>query len=287
MRTLFNEQQLRITTIIINSNNFLLTAQYLIQNLGLAINQMTVGEDGIRKLHLHAASNDKVHALNICLTNDHLAAINYPVLLGAIPENESVFLSNLRKDNGEVTMTRRGKIFDILRWRKINTHENYCPEIPVCLLLSTEFDASQSIRHYDEKAILDWLLITENDISKRELEKSDSWLYWITMKCRSIQMSVDYYRALGFHIEEVDNETYHLLTDTNIGIHLVDKSQSSPSDSSVMFSVTAKNGIGILPSWRKDEDGFAIINQNSDENCGHDVFITDMNNCGWDIHSTN
>jgi hypothetical protein len=291
-RKSFSEEKLEITTVIINSTDFLLTAKYLVKNLGLKVKLMTIEETGGRKLYLHAASDEQVYALNICLTNDRVAAINYPVLLGVVANNEEAFRSSFKRENGAIKLSRIGRTHDILRWRNGRGYQYYSPEIPLCLLSPNEFNLGQFARCYDEIAVLDWLQISENVQYEDDSIKGNSWMHWLTIECRSMERSIEYYSMFGIGIADVsddfDEETYQLMTDTNIGIHLVNSLKSDPNDSNVIFSVVSEKEIIAIPKGCAG-NLFASSNQGNPDYTfsDSDELLTDINRCTWDINSSN
>lgn len=292
MKQLFEQQQLTITTIVINSKNFLLTAQYLVLSLGLKIKIMEVDKSGIKKMYLHAASDTQSYALEICLTNDVEAAERFPVMLGAIVEESDDVISKWESNESYIVPTRVGSIDYVLLDHSSSTLQNDGSVVPVCILPKRNSpDTTRKCYYADE--VINWLSMIDNVDVDLKLT-FDSWLHWITIASKSITQTEEYYRNLGFVIydvsEDFDCECYQLMTPTNIGIHLVPSYEDAKTTSSVTFSVTVNNEIRQFPVDYKNEKPFSnACPQDAEIRLSngrfyYDFDFMDINMCNWELH---
>lgn len=292
MTQLFEQQQLTITTIVINSKNFLLTAQYLVLSLGLKVKTMEVEKSGIKKMYLHASSDTKSNASEICLTNDGEAAERFPVMLGAIVEQSDDVISKLESNESYIVPTKVGSIDNVLLNHSSSNVQNDGAVVPICILPKrNSLDTTRKCYHTGE--VTEWLSMIDNVDMDLELIL-DSWLHWVTIASKSIKQTKEYYWNLGFGICDVsgdfDCECYDLMTSINIGIHLVPLCEDAKTTSSVTFSVAVNNKIKQFPVDCKNEKPFSTASPQdaeirlSDGRFYYDLNFMDINKCNWALH---
>ncbi|MFZ6024571.1 MAG: hypothetical protein ACOYVG_08980 [Bacteroidota bacterium] len=292
MQTVFNERQLELTTIIINSTHFKLTSTYLIKHLGLKVKYMVTDQSGIRRMYLHAASSPEVHALEICLTDDSRAAEQFPVMLGANVIFEDSFFETLASDDRTFELTNIGSWNNVILYNQFRLFEYENPKMPICILPNMKSSEDYS-SFYNADQVIDWLSIDDNNFTS-SLASRDTWLHGIYLGCKHSRSNVVYYKNLGIYVDDVSDdygyEFYHLLTDTNISIGIESKKDAEYSHEGLRFAVQMDETISQLPTdWAT---GVCFSDTKLDKaelvfNLGrfyYEFNLTDVNKCKWHLH---